>query len=66
MPLLRFKQWLRRSPERQVRVRLADAGSRQDLPRFAATLGHRIRVVEETPVYLIIEITLHNRKGLLC
>ncbi|MFQ2072105.1 sulfurtransferase TusA family protein [Aeromonas veronii] len=42
-PLIRLKLWLREAQSGQtVTIRLADAGSRQDIPAYLQRLGHRV------------------------
>jgi TusA-related sulfurtransferase len=58
MPLLRVKQWLRSAKINDtVRVRLADAGSRQDVPRFLRAQGHTVLNLSDSSVELMLEVT---------
>lgn len=44
-PLIRLKLWLREAKSGQtVTIRLADAGSRQDIPAYLQRHGHQIDV----------------------
>ncbi|MFM5439199.1 sulfurtransferase TusA family protein [Aeromonas enteropelogenes] len=42
-PLIRLKLWLREAqPGQVVTIRLADPGSRQDIPAYLQRLGHQV------------------------
>ena len=47
-PLIRLKLWLREAKTGQtVTIRLADVGSRQDIPAYLQRLGHRVILTPE-------------------
>ena len=47
-PLIRLKLWLREAQSGQtVTIRLADAGSRQDIPAYLHRQGHHVEVQQE-------------------
>jgi TusA-related sulfurtransferase len=54
-PLIRLKLWLREAKSGQtVTIRLADAGSRQDIPAYLQRLGHvvKLRQAPDNTIFL--------------
>lgn len=61
-PLIRLKLWLREAKSCQtVTIRLADAGSRQDIPAYLQRLGHSVRPLEESAARLSLLLVVGNR-----
>lgn len=52
-PLIRLKLWLRQAKTGQaLAIRLADAGSRQDIPAYLRRQGHHVQTREESAARL--------------
>jgi len=52
-PLIRLKLWLRQANAGQsLSIRLADAGSRQDIPAYLRRQGHHVQTREESAARL--------------
>lgn len=48
-PLIRLKLWLREANHGQtITLRLADAGSRQDIPAYLQRQGHHVEMFQES------------------
>ena len=61
-PLIRLKLWLREAKSGQtVTIRLADAGSRQDIPAYLQRLGHSVRPLEESAARLSLLLVVGSR-----
>ncbi|ELC7282726.1 sulfurtransferase TusA family protein [Aeromonas veronii] len=58
-PLIRLKLWLREAKTGQtVTIRLADAGSRQDIPAYLQRLGHRVILTPEPDHTLSLQLVV--------
>lgn len=58
-PLIRLKLWLRGAKSGQtVTIRLADAGSRQDIPAYLQRLGHRVILTQEPDNTLSLQLVV--------
>ncbi|MEM0553327.1 MULTISPECIES: sulfurtransferase TusA family protein [Aeromonas] len=58
-PLIRLKLWLREAKTGQtVTIRLADAGSRQDIPAYLQRLGHRVILTQEPDNTLSLQLVV--------
>ncbi|CAJ1833677.1 Sulfur carrier protein TusA [Aeromonas jandaei] len=58
-PLIRLKLWLREAKTGQtVTIRLADAGSRQDIPAYLQHLGHRVILTLEPDNTLSLQLVV--------
>lgn len=58
-PLIRLKLWLREAQSGQtVTIRLADAGSRQDIPTYLHRQGHHVEVQQEADKTLSLQLVV--------
>ncbi|MFQ1593045.1 sulfurtransferase TusA family protein [Aeromonas veronii] len=58
-PLIRLKLWLREAQSGQtVTIRLADAGSRQDIPAYLHRQGHHVEVQQEADKILSLQLVV--------
>lgn len=58
-PLIRLKLWLREAQSGQtVTIRLADAGSRQDIPAYLHRQGHHVEVQQEADNTLSLQLVV--------
>ncbi|WP_421247607.1 sulfurtransferase TusA family protein [Aeromonas jandaei] len=58
-PLIRLKLWLREAKTGQtVTIRLADAGSRQDIPAYLQRLGHGVILTLEPDNTLSLQLVV--------
>ena len=58
-PLIRRKLWLREAKSGQtVTIRLADAGSRQDIPAYLHRQGHHVEVQQEADKTLSLQLVV--------
>ncbi|MDM5138533.1 sulfurtransferase TusA family protein [Aeromonas bestiarum] len=58
-PLIRLKLWLREAKSGQtVTIRLADAGSRQDIPAYLQRQGHRFTVQQAQDNTLSLQLVV--------
>ena len=67
-PLIRLKLWLRQANAGQsLSIRLADAGSRQDIPAYLRRQGHHVQTREEsaTRLSLLLVVARPPRDALL-
>ncbi|MCF5877533.1 sulfurtransferase TusA family protein [Aeromonas veronii] len=58
-PLIRLKLWLREAQSGQtVTIRLADAGSRQDIPAYLHRQGHHVEMQQEADNTLSLQLVV--------
>ncbi|MFM4774241.1 sulfurtransferase TusA family protein [Aeromonas veronii] len=58
-PLIRLKLWLREAQSGQtVTIRLADAGSRQDIPAYLQRQGHHVEMQQEPDNTLSLQLVV--------
>lgn len=58
-PLIRLKLWLRKAQSGQtVTIRLADAGSRQDIPAYLQRQGHHVEMQQEPDNTLSLQLVV--------
>ncbi|WP_227096283.1 sulfurtransferase TusA family protein [Aeromonas veronii] len=58
-PLIRLKLWLREAQSGQtVTIRLADAGSRQDIPAYLHRHGHHVEVQQQPDNTLSLQLVV--------
>ncbi len=58
-PLIRLKLWLSKAQSGQtVAIRLADAGSRQDIPAYLHRQGHHVEVQQEADKTLSLQLVV--------
>ena len=58
-PLIRLKLWLREAQSGQtVTIRLADAGSRQDIPAYLHRQGHHVEMQQEADKTLSLQLVV--------
>lgn len=58
-PLIRLKLWLKEARGGQaVTIRLADAGSRQDIPAYLQRQGHQVTVQQEPDHTLSVQLVV--------
>ena len=58
-PLIRLKLWLREAKSGQtVTIRLADAGSRQDIPAYLQRQGHNFWLRQEPDNTIFLQLVV--------
>ncbi|HDO1323735.1 sulfurtransferase TusA family protein [Aeromonas veronii] len=58
-PLIRLKLWLRKAQSGQtVTIRLADAGSRQDIPAYLQRQGHHVEMQQQPDNTLSLQLVV--------
>ena len=58
-PLIRLKLWLREAQSGQtVTIRLADAGSRQDIPAYLHRQGHHVEMQQHPDNTLSLQLVV--------
>ena len=58
LPLLKVKMWLKTAHSgQQLQLSIADAGSRQDIPRYLLRMGHTVTELSDEAGVLILLIT---------
>ena len=58
-PLIRLKLWLREAQSGQtVTIRLADAGSRQDIPLYLQRQGHHVEMQQQPDNTLSLQVVV--------
>ncbi|WP_421271260.1 sulfurtransferase TusA family protein [Aeromonas veronii] len=58
-PLIRLKLWLRKAQSGQtVTIRLADAGSRQDIPAYLHRQGHHAEMQQQPDNTLSLQLVV--------
>ena len=58
-PLIRLKLWLREAKSGQpVTIRLADAGSRQDIPAYLHRQGHHVEMQQQPDNTLSLQLVV--------
>lgn len=58
-PLIRLKLWLRGAKSGQtVTIRLADAGSRQDIPAYLHRQGHHVEMQQQSDNTLSLQLVV--------
>ena len=58
-PLIRLKLWLREAQSGQtVTIRLADAGSRQDIPAYLQRQGHHVEMQQQPDNTLSLQLVV--------
>lgn len=58
-PLIRLKLWLREAQSGQtVTIRLADAGSRQDIPAYLRRQGHHVEMQQQPDNTLSLQLVV--------
>ncbi|HHQ4480976.1 TPA: sulfurtransferase TusA family protein [Aeromonas veronii] len=58
-PLIRLKLWLREAQSGQtVTIRLADAGSRQDIPAYLHHQGHHVEMQQQPDNTLSLQLVV--------
>lgn len=58
-PLIRLKLWLSKAQSGQtVAIRLADAGSRQDIPAYLHRQGHHVEMQQEADNTLSLQLVV--------
>ena len=58
-PLIRLKLWLREAKSGQtVTIRLADTGSRQDIPAYLQRQGHHVEMQQQPDNTLSLQLVV--------